>query len=64
MHEQQIELGLVGERASLALHMLAEHAHAHAHALTMEQRGQLNQAAQIFIDADMALRGFVRIESN
>jgi hypothetical protein len=58
MHQRQIELGLIVERASLALSMLTEH----AHELTTEQRRELHAAIDAMVDRLMSLEGFERVE--
>jgi hypothetical protein len=49
--DKQVELGLLIERVSV-----------HAHELTPEQRSEVHEAVELFVDRDMALRGFRRVE--
>lgn len=52
------DLSLLIERTLLALRRLSEH----AHELSVEQRAEVHEAVELFVDRDMALRGFRRVE--
>ena len=56
--DRQVELGLLIERVCLALRTVS----VHAHELTPEQRSEVHEAVELFVDRDMALRGFRRVE--
>ena len=58
MHERQVDLGLLIEQTIVGLRTLS----AHAHELSVELRDEVRDAVELFVDRDMALRGFGRVE--
>jgi len=52
------DLSLLIERTLLALRTLGQQ----ASELTAEQRDEVREAIELFVDQDMALRGFRRVE--